>query len=96
MFEEYVAAAMGRMVSQEEAIVRQALDAALPGWTMEDVKTRCQWIRVGGSPVITLHVDGEAVLEMHDIEVGEMRNEGDRFVSNVTQRYRKLGKAATG
>lgn len=93
MLEKFLEAPMRQMVERKEGIVREALNRALPGWTMEDLRNRCQWIKVNGRPEETLHVDGEPVLEMYPMEFSDAVLEGDRYVSRVTQQYRYLGRA---
>lgn len=94
MLEKFIEAPMLKMIERKEGIVRDALDRVLPGWTMEDVRKRCEWIKVKGRPEETLHVDGEPVLEMHPLEFSDCILEGDRYVTRVTQQYRYIGRAA--
>lgn len=59
-------------------------------WTLEDVKRRCQFVRVAGSPVETLVVDGVPLLEIHPLEFSEPERKGDSYVVTVTQNVRRL------
>lgn len=91
---DYINPAMKSIAGQKEGVITEVLNAVMPGWTMDDVRIRCRWVRYPGSPVETLQVDGEDVLEMHPIEVEPPVMEFDRYVSRLTQNYRKLGRAA--
>jgi hypothetical protein len=94
MFEQYTQPAMAEMVSKKEGVIREVLDTCIPGWTMESVRTRCRWVRYAGIPVEFLQIDGEDVLEVHPLQVGDPERGVDRYVMQVSQSYRKLGRAA--
>lgn len=94
MLEQYTQPAMADMVGKKEGIIKEVLDACIPGWTMESILTRCRWVRYAGSPVETLQVDGEDVLEVHPLQVSQAERDGERFVMRVSQSYRKLGRAS--
>jgi hypothetical protein len=88
---DYVKPAMQEMVAKKEGEIKAALDEFWPAWTLEDIKRRCQLVRVWNSPVETLVMDGVPLLEIHPLEFTEPVLEGDRYVSRVTQNYRRLG-----
>jgi hypothetical protein len=87
--------ATGEMVRKKEGLFRMALDAACPdGWVLADLKTRCRLERIVGTTYETLLLDGEPILEIHDVEFHEPVMEGDRWVGRLAQNYRFLGRAA--
>lgn len=87
---DFVKPAMDAMVSKKEGEIKSALDEFWAAWTMEDIKRRCQLVRVAGSPVETLYADGVPILEIHPMEFAEPVLEGDRYVQRVTQNFRRL------
>lgn len=91
---ELMQPAMDSLVKQMEGEFRAALDELVPDWTLLDVKTRCAIVRVQGSPVETLHIDGKPVLEMHPIEYGEPVLRGGAYTMTITRRLRRLPTAA--
>lgn len=95
MLEKYIEPAMQKIVSQKEGIVSEVICTVLGRcWTRSDIINRCIWKRRADESFETLFVDGEPVLELHDLEFTPAVMEGDRYVRHVTQRYRKLGGAA--
>jgi hypothetical protein len=94
MFEQYTQPVMADLASTKDGIICEVLDTCMPGWTMESIPNRCRWARYAGSPVEFLQIDGEDVLEVHPLHVGQAERDGDRFVMRVRQSYRKLGRAA--
>lgn len=84
------------MVRKKEEEFRQVLDAAFPtGWTLDDVKRRCKLMRYSWSPVETLYVDGNPVLEIHPLEFEQIRTESG-WTMKVTQNYRRLQVSEEG
>lgn len=69
------------------------MDALIEFWgvcSLEQIKQRCQLVRLAGSPVETLVADGVPLLEIHPVEFTEPRLEGDKYVSHATQKFRRL------
>jgi hypothetical protein len=87
---DYVKPAMLEMVAKKEGEIKDALDEFCPGWTLVDLKQRCQLVRVWNSPVETLQMDGVPILEIHPPEFHPAVLEGDRYVMRVTQNFRRL------
>lgn len=85
---------MHAAASQKESVVREVMDAVIPGWTIADVTNRCEWIVRHNQTWQTLYVDGEPVLEVYQAEFEPPVIEGDKYVARVTQWFRKLGRAA--
>lgn len=78
------------LTKRKEDEFRAVLNEALPpGWTLEEVKRRCQLVRCHGNPVETLCVDGKPVLEMHPVEFETVPTETG-WTMRATQKYRKL------
>lgn len=87
---DYVKPAMNEMVAKKEGEIKAALDEFCPAWTLEDIKRRCQIVRHWNSPVETLVMDGVPLLEIYPLEIAEPALVGDRYVTRVTQNYRRL------
>lgn len=80
------AALTKRKEDEFRAIINETLP---PGWTLEDVRRRCQLIRLINDPIETLCVDGKPVLEIHPLEFKNVETETG-WTMLVTQKYRKL------
>lgn len=87
---DYAKPAMQAMISKKEAEIKAVLDEFCPTWTLEDIKRRCQLVRVWDSPVETLVMDGVPLLEIHPMEFTRATLEGDNYVMHITQNYRRL------
>ena len=89
----YVNPCLVDLISKKEQAVREALDELLPdGWTNEEVASRSQLVRLAGSTMETFVLDGNPILEFHDLE-SSMTLEGDKYVMRATQKYRRLYKS---
>jgi len=91
---DFIKPAMTEMVCKLDGEIKDALDEASPGWALVDVKQRCQRLRIHGSPVETLCLDGVPILEIHDPQFHEPVLEGDRYIMRITQNFRRLPKSA--
>ncbi len=83
----------------DDIIARAILLAAGKEWTLIDVATRMKSERYPGDPFQTIFLDGEPILELHDIHLGGStllsRDPADAvYTMRVTQNYKLLGKAA--
>lgn len=87
---DYIKPAMHDMVAKKEGEIKGALDDLWGVWSLEDIKQRCQLVRLVGSPVETLVVDGVPALEIHPLQFAEPMLDGDRYVVRVTQVFRRL------
>lgn len=94
MLEEYIKPAMERMTKQQEEIVRTAIGNVLGDFVVLDAAQRCRWTRRVGEAFQILHLDGQPILELHDLELPTQEFKEDRYVFNFTQKYRLLGRAA--
>ena len=61
MFEQYIDQAMGKQMAQKEGLIKEVLDAVIPGWSMVDIKRRCEWV-IRNDSLETLYVDGQPEL----------------------------------
>lgn len=78
------------LAKRKEDEFREVIDAFLaPGWSMEDVKRRCQIVRYANKLVETLCIDGKPVLEIHPLEFEQAKTETG-WTIRATQKYRKL------
>jgi hypothetical protein len=92
---KYIEPAMRKMVQQKESIVQRAVVEVIGrAWTASDIKNRCRFERILGETWETLVIDGEPVLMLFDMEVSPAELRGDSYISNVSQRYRYIGRAA--
>lgn len=87
--QDFINTAMQQLVGKQEAEFKAALDATLPGWRLVDIKTRCQLIRVVGSPVETLCLDGKPLLQIHPLE-SHVETNADGYVVKYTKKFRSL------
>lgn len=87
---DYIKPAMTAVVAKKDGEIKAVLDEFSPGWTLVDIKQRCQLVRVHGSPVETLYMDGVPLLEIHPPEFHEPVLEGDRYIVRITQNFRRL------
>lgn len=95
MLEKYIDPAMRKLVAQKEELVRRvAADVIGKAWLPIDIKNRCRFERILGETWETLIIDGEPVLMLFDLEVSPPELRGDSYVSNVSQRYRYIGRTA--
>lgn len=78
------------LTKRKEDEFRAVLNEVLPpGWTLEEVKRRCQLVRYHDNPVETLCLDGKPILELHPIEFEQVETETG-WTLKATQKYRKL------
>lgn len=88
--EKMIYEAAGSMYRKMDDEVRSALNAFWPVWTLDDVKRRCQIVRVAGQPLEILCADGIPLLEIYPVETS-MELKGDRYVMTMTRRFRNPG-----
>lgn len=90
---DFIMPASRDMESKLDVEISAALDAALPCWTLLDVQRRCEWIKVVGSPVEALYLDGSPILEFGPIEAKtELR--GDSYVTTLSRQIRRIPHSA--
>lgn len=95
IIEECIRPAMEKMVGQQEELIRRAVvDVIGVAWLPQDIKRRCTFTRIIGETWQTLNIDGEPVLMLFDVEFPEPVRHADRYVVNVSQRYKYLGRAS--
>lgn len=94
MLSDLIRPAMEQMVTHVEGEFKAALDAALPGWTLLDVKNRCRLVSIKGLPFETLFLDDKPLLELGPIEYSQTI-EGDAFKIRYTRSIRRLATGPT-
>lgn len=77
---DYIKPVCGALAAKTDSEIKGALDDFWGVWSLEDIKRRCQLVRVAGSPVETLYADGVPILEIHPLEFPEPEWVGDRYV----------------
>lgn len=87
--EEATANAARAAVQLQETQLREALNEAFPGWTLDSLKGRAQLVRVEGNPVETFVVDGVPLLEIWPVE-WDLVLEADGWKYCGTQKFKKL------
>lgn len=91
---EYIDPAMQKIAEQKESLIQSAVEAILGrDWRLMDIRKRCRFERILGEPWETLVVDGEPALMLFDMEVGKFEQRGESYISNVSQKYKFLGRA---
>lgn len=91
LIQQSVDVTMQRVLGKQEQEMKNVLDAHLPeGWTLDDVKARCQLVSMADDPVQTLQLDGKQILEIHPVEFGEVEQRGESYVQTITQKFRRL------
>lgn len=88
--DKYRDEAIRKLYGQQETIIGKALDNAIPGWTLETVKARCEFVKIIGTSYQTLLVDGVPVLELHDPEFSAPRYVDDMILMEISQKYRRV------
>lgn len=95
MLDQYISPAARKMMAQKEDLIRRVVvDVIGRAWLPRDIKNRCRFERILGETWETLIIDGEPVLMLFDLEVSPAELRGDSYVSNVSQRYRYVGRAS--
>lgn len=89
MIKEVTNIAAAAMVKKFEDEIKAALDHFIPGWTLEDVKTRCVLQRVRGEPDETLVIDGRPVLKFGPVE-SELTPKGELYVARYTRKVWRI------
>lgn len=91
---DYIKPAMHEMVAKKEREIGGAIDDVLGAgnWAIADMARRCQLVRVHGSTVETLYLDGKPILEIHKPIFHEPVLEGGRYISRITQNFRRLAQ----
>lgn len=88
IMQEYIDFAGRRMAYSQETIIKKALDGVEPDWTISSMRGRLTREIDGDIEFVCL--DGKPILEFHPLEIGQAELREDRYVMNVTQRYRAL------
>ena len=78
-----------QMAVKLDGTIKAALDRHWGVWSTDDLKRRCTLVRIAGSPIETLCVDGKPILEIHPLEVETVRTEHG-WTLRATQNYRNL------
>lgn len=78
-----------------DAVIADALLLATgEEWTVIDVAKRVHSVRINGDTFETIHLDGEPILELHDLTFSDEQTNPARHVISANRQYRFLGKAA--
>jgi len=82
------------MTRQLDAEIRAALTDRWGLFAAEDVKRRCQIVRIAGSPIETLHIDGVPALQIWPVEQETIATDTG-WTLRLTRKVRRIPRAAT-
>ncbi len=90
LMQDCITTLAARHASSLEAEYQAAIDAAGgTGWSRDEIRQRCRLIRLAGSPVETLHIDGVPMLEIHPTQ-SELIEGSEAYTLKVTMNVRRL------
>lgn len=81
---------MDELISKIELEFQAAINARGGPWPMDEVRARCKIVRVHGSDIETLYVDGKPALEIHPIEFGPMVSDGEKYTQQIIRKFRRF------
>lgn len=87
---ECVDNSMAKMLAGKEELIKRALDATEPAWTIATVLHRLTREVHLPSNVESIKLDGKPIIEFYPLELGEPELCDGRYVQQVNQNYRML------
>lgn len=91
MMHRMIDQASGCMVTKMDDEIRSALNHFWPVWSADDVKRRCQLVRVAGSPIETLCADGVPLIEIGPVQIHTELSR-DTYVVRLTRTIRRVAR----
>jgi hypothetical protein len=88
--QEFIDPAIKELMSRQETAFKSALDELIPGWTLDDVRSRCYRVSYLSDKIEYIYVDGDPVLAIHPIETSHFQQPDGNYTLRVTQNLERL------
>lgn len=86
---DYMQQVSASLARDMEAEIATAVEAAMPGAALDEIKRRCRLTTLAGQPGEYFEIDGKPVLYFGPLQ-SAMDTQSDRYVMRVWRDFRKL------